>query len=227
MVTKGNILHSGTTVSFSSSMTALDIQQQIDLMPKRLGGQTLTFDFTSGTYDLNTGINFSHFHGGILNIKGDQYYNAATIEKASVINFDAGDNFLSLDGLHCETNVSALKINGATTGAAVCVRNCLSPILIEGCITIMGTGSGYGIKYENSHSEARNNYLVSGKYGIYSEGGHIHVHNNSSSGDSDPNKYSWYGMWVDKGGDISKQSSSLHPSGITGMGSGNAGGYRE
>jgi hypothetical protein len=228
MVTKGYILHSGTTVNFNSGMNASQIQEQIDLMPKRLGGNSLTFNFDTGTYTLEDGLIFSDFHGGSLHILGDQSDNAATIVKGSVLGFaPSGQSYLSLDNLHCKTYVSALAISGATTGSAVSVRNC-SPVTVEGCLSVMGTGSGYGVRYEKSYGDIKHNYIVSGQYGIYNEGGHIHVHNNNSSGDAtgqlgSGNPYPWYGMWSDKGGIISKQSSSLHPSGITGEGNGNAG----
>lgn len=61
------------TINLDSSMSAAQIQEKIDAVPKYIpAGRTVTFQFADGTYDLNSGLTFEWFYGeGNLLIVGN------------------------------------------------------------------------------------------------------------------------------------------------------------
>ena len=92
------------TVNFTSTDTAAEIQALIDAVPKYIpGGNTVTFQFGTGTYTLSATLTFTGFYGGgIMEIQGN------TAETNATIKHTTQDVILDSDG----SAVNALTMNG-------------------------------------------------------------------------------------------------------------------
>jgi hypothetical protein len=165
-------LTANTTVNLSNSMTAAQIQAQIDAQPKNLNGYELTFQFADGTYTLSSSLFFALFYNGIVNIQGNmtETYTTKHTNQAVVLDFSGSSVYglrfynigncpLYLYNLHIKTNTNAgYPCTSFTTCFCVGIWGCYC----EG----NGTGGGIGIYALLSKLRAETNYVSNMYYGI-------------------------------------------------------------
>lgn len=157
------------TVNLDNSMSASEIQAEIDAQPKNLNGHTLTFQFADGTYNLSNYLNFEFFNNGYLEIYGDTSETDATdlhttqsvILDGSSITSSATCGALNIKNVSAETKIFNLKIivpdsanvNGIYSYKSNFVRSYYNYLLGSGKTNdlsgIYYTNASAGIAYKN------------------------------------------------------------------------------
>jgi len=203
------LLNENTTVNLNSSMSATQIQAEIDAQPKNLNGFDLTFKFADGTYTLASGLTFSGFHGGQTLINGNASDNTLSTTKSVFLDADGatGENAITVE--ECDlVYIQYLKIEfDSATGRGVRLRS--SNFYVDACY-ILGdsTSNGECIQADYGAGAVRRCYLSNAENGIRATYGSCGSIDNDDTGTAPA-----YGLYALYGATIGK--SGTQPSGST------------
>ena len=161
-----------TTLNFTSSMTAAQIQVLIDAVPRNLNGYTLTLQFGDGTYTLNAIIEVPNFTGGSLNILGKSTEIAVQAATKSVV--------LNSSSLYCirvvrssaTVSIKGLQMycSSATANASAIALSDNTSVLVQyNSLKALGTtGGSSAVITSNTDCQAYDNYFANAENAIYS-----------------------------------------------------------
>jgi len=158
------ILVENKTVSFSSSFTTAQMQSLIDQQPKNLDGNSLTFQFADGNYNLSTGLQFNYFSNGNLYINGNSSNNTVASAKNVTLSGSA-PIYMGQNSTYTEVNYLRLAVNTSTYVSALTVDN--TSLRVNYCSftnypVSVTAGSGNGIGAQNRGAVwVRNSYFTS------------------------------------------------------------------
>ena len=168
-------LSEDTTVNFTTSDSAADIQSAIDAQPKNLNGHTLTFQFADGTYTLNEDITFDEFYGGTLQVLGNAANSSTSLTKAVILNFSTTYyKKLSFNNIKAKLYFQFIRVQ-VYPGGSDGVANFLSctDCEIKWCALVgtRSTGYGRGAEIDNSRAYIYNTYASRVGTTLYAERG--------------------------------------------------------
>ncbi|HPM74171.1 MAG TPA: hypothetical protein PLA71_00450 [Saccharofermentans sp.] len=204
-------LTAAKTVNLDSSMSAADIQKIINSQPKNLNGQSLTFQFADGTYNLNARLIFQGFKNGLLFIRGNTADNTLSTTKAVFLNFSGSGSFIYI--VDCDRpRVQYMKVQVAdTTGIAGAIQITSSIMPIITACYVLGSGKSNtmaNILILGSFANVTDTYLSNATYGIRCTQGKCYSSNNDDTGTAPT-----YGLYADGSSSIGKNSTQ--PAGST------------
>lgn len=199
-----------TTVNFTSSMTAAQIQALIDAVPKDLNSKTVTFQFADGTYTLTAALTFANFSNGRVNIYGNTGENhlALHTNQAVYLNFSAS----AVNGVNINRCgygfMHNLRVSVANNQQAV-VASGGQNFFVQGCyLQAAGTGN-YLTQFSQGFYTAKHNYVSQGSIGIVAVNARL-----DSEGNDDTGTAPVYGLGAYAASTIGKNGTQ--PSGSTG-----------
>jgi hypothetical protein len=210
-------LSANTTVNFTSSQTAAQIQASIDAQPKNLNGYTLTFQFGDGTYTLNNKLDFLSFFNGTLNIYGNTTEtNNSTLHTTQlvILNSSSGSSHgLFVYGCHCKNilirNFNILVADGANL-SCIYAASCSDTHINYNYVRAVGkTSVPMGINVSAGNAAASSNYISNVERGIHIDRGIMLSATNDDTSTA-PN----YGLMATGGGVIGK--AGTQPAGSVG-----------
>jgi len=183
---KGDALSADTTVNFTSSMTATEIQALIDAQPKNLGGYALNYQFADGNYTLDSSLTFSYFHSGALYVNGKLTDSTLSTTKAVFLDFTGTTTGISIANVECAYTVQSFKIQVVSNPAVVGIfpqKNSGPGTLSNNYILGNGTASGYAIYLQQSNIiHVYNNYISNINIAINTTIVRVYSANNDDTG---------------------------------------------
>ena len=183
-------LYTNRTINLNSSMSALDIQNLINVQPKNLNNYNLTFQFADGTYNLNSSLSLLNFNYGIVLFNGNLSNN--TLSKTKLVHLNFSTDVTS--GLYLLNNIAHLYIRyfKITMNKTTSDRNGL---YIDGCIKawiqfnyVLGVSSSdnmIGLNVYESRIRTFSNYIGLSTVGISSFNSHVLSQTNDDGGVGD------------------------------------------
>ena len=183
-------LYTNRTINLNSSMSALDIQNLINVQPKNLNNYNLTFQFADGTYNLNSSLSLLNFNYGIVLFNGNLSNN--TLSKTKLVHLNFSTDVTS--GLYLLNNIAHLYIRyfKITMNKTTSDRNGL---YIDGCIKawiqfnyVLGVSSSdnmIGLNVYESRIRTFSNYIGLSTVGISSFNSHVLSQTNDDGGAGD------------------------------------------
>lgn len=208
------------TIDFDNSMTAAEIQAIIESVPRFIpSGQTITFQFADGTYNLNQQLSFFGFYGGgnIFIFGNTAEADATTLHTTQQVFLD----FSSVDssGIYvgktmCGVYIYNLKIKVNTNiNWRSAIQIAYTPI--QATIRnsyLLGTDTTYGIGIYNTYgtiADMRYNYVSNLARGVECSGESTCFSFNTD----DTGTLPAYGLYVQSAGTLGKYG--IQPAGST------------
>lgn len=178
-----SMLSSNTTVYFTNTQTAAQMQGVIDGFPRNLGGYTLTFQLYGCKYTNSSALYFANFRNGALSVLGVAVVGPSASQTTIVTNsaggnvfvFQGGDSSLSwgIDSVRCET---------AGPSYGVAFLNCAGFNAMGNCYVWIGGNTGAGmVATSSSRVLVYQSGFGGGGSGIYVNGGARVITSNNSS----------------------------------------------
>ena len=179
---QGGFLTQDTTVNLDNSMSASDIQAEIDRQPKFLNGYQLLFQLADGTYGLNASLEFKGFIGGALRLYGNSSDTGST--KNVILNFNNSTRALYFDNCPCNVVVRYLQsqVQSTSDNAAMLASVCLNVQMLYCRFQGNSTTSGQGLWVLRSRGELKNSYLSNIRRGVIATNTYLFSQNNDDVG---------------------------------------------
>ena len=204
-------LGSDATVILDSTMTRDEIQDSINMIPKNLGGHTLTFQFSDGTYTLDSTLYFNNFYGGFLNIYGnliEEDESTLHSDQAVIFNSSTTGNAINLEQNQCAVRFINIKVDAQFSSRVLFINRSMD-FTLKGCYIIGNSNAGsYGIRIQLTSGVVWSNYVSTSYYAIAAFTANIFSWNNDDIGTLPS-----YGLYATNSGIIGKHSTSVQPSG--------------
>ncbi len=201
-------LGSDAFVVFDSTMTAQEIQDSINMLPKNLGGHDLTFQFSDGTYLLDTTLVFERFYGGRLYINGNLSESSTLYSTQSVVlNSSATTSAILIQYCMSYNVVRNIKVVGTSAENEILFLSNGTMNLVLNSYLSGGVSSSYGVRFQYSPGYIINSYVSTVTYGIAAYASRIYSNNND-----DISTPPTYGLAATNGGTLSK-GGGLQPTG--------------
>jgi len=169
-----DIPETARTINVDNSMTATEIQAEIDSIGKYLPrGSTVTFRFADGTYNLNNQLLFSGFYGdGVINIAGNASDPETLNTTQSVhLNFNNGTHGIAITLCDAFLDVKSLKVTTQDGARGIQYSFCrFGRIRWSYFISTAKTSDGTrGLNALASSVLLQKNYFSGQKFAIFSE----------------------------------------------------------
>ncbi len=206
---------SETVINLSPSMSASEIQAEIDAVERWMQGNPfpqITFQFADGTYGLDKTLDFSGFQGhGYINIQGNTGENVNSKHTNQAVFLDGSSHkgdVIYIADCYCLMNIANLKIKAQVgsgcTGRALCTRT-VDTIVTTGNY-LLGTSNAQGaiLSAWETRMKVLNTVFGLSCYGIYCAFGRMYADNNGDGGAG--NQPRW-GMLCQYTGTIGKAGS--------------------
>ena len=221
-VQSGFLSDNNVTVNFDNSMSAAEMQSEIDRQPKFLNGKSITFQFADGTYNLTDKLRFYGFAGGIVNVYGNSSDNTLSTTKSVHLN---GSSISSSGGvLHfyrCHTVVPRyMKItvpNVTDFSGVACYHSVVTYAQYNYFLGVAKTNACFGSNVEYGTAYWYSNYVSNLYAGFVAARCIAFIYNNDEAG-TDPN----YGQISRNGAQIGQLGTQ--PAGSVANQSDNSGG---
>ena len=204
-------LGSDATIILDPSMTRNEIQDSINMIPRNLGGHSLTFQFSDGTYNLDHTLYFLNFYGGPIYVKGNVGESGLHTNQAVILNFTNVGDFTGIyvRGITSSIEFSNLRIN--TPSISRGIQAVESNISVQFCYFVGQSGVGSALYFVYSNGRYISQNYING----YQDGMFVSSLSNvySSTNDDINNTPTRYGLFVRGGSTLGKFSTQ--PSGAT------------
>jgi hypothetical protein len=211
-------LSAARTVNIANTLTAIEIQALINAQPRNLNGFDLTFQFANGDHELDAGLAFNGFHGGIVYVLGDAT-EANTLRTNQAVFLDATNDacLYMLEFNRCTSVVVRdirFRVRDLLVAMGVLVNGC-GYSSVEQCY-LLGhgkTAANRGVYFNSTLGNVQTTNFSNLHYAISVSRGTVLSTGNDDTGTA-PN----YGLRADGGGRIGKSGTvgaNTQPAGST------------
>lgn len=172
-------LNNSLTINVTNTLTAAQIQNLINSVPKNLNGNTLTLQFADGEYDLGASyLNFTGFTNGLFKVQGNLA--DTTLSNTKNVSLTTTSTGLYFSNCSTEMSVTSLKITSSASSynhSQINAYKCPTEITVSNC-ALLGVNSlyGSGLRVNSSTVYAYNTLTGNCNYGYYSQRGNLYLY---------------------------------------------------